>query len=116
MIQGEHTRSVENLLKSNPEWVAPRLWIDEFYNVLCTLQRAGKMNATEALEIIQDARQMILESHEISPERILSVSRQSGCSGYDSQYIGLAEELALPLFTYDKQILIGAPQIASRPR
>jgi hypothetical protein len=36
-------------------------------------------------------------------------------SGYDSQYIALAEDLGLKLFTFDKKILSNSGSIAIRP-
>lgn len=115
LLRSDFTPAIESLLKSNPEWIAPRLWIDELCNVLCTLQRKGKMNDIEALGIIQDAHQLISESHEIPPERILSVARRTGCTGYDSQYIALAEDLDLKLYTFDQQILKAVPKTAKLP-
>ena len=29
------------LMDSDPNWIAPRLWLDEFVNVLCTHERQG---------------------------------------------------------------------------
>jgi len=43
------------------------------------------------------------------------VARRTGCSGYDSQYIALAEDLGLTLYTWDRQILDRCPQLAIAP-
>lgn len=43
------------------------------------------------------------------------VSRRTGCSAYDSQYVCLAEDLGLDLFTYDREILSKCPGIAAKP-
>lgn len=116
LIQGDYTSRVEALQKSQPHWIAPQLWVDEFCNVLCTMQRAKQLTQIQALELTGDALLLISESHEISPERIFTISQQTGCSGYDSQYIALAEDLGVPLYTFDQKILKAAPKTAIAPK
>ena len=117
LIRGEKSDAVDRLLARDAEWVAPRLWLDEFVNVLCTYEKAGTLTATLAATLLEDALALMDgAAYEISPERILSVSRRTGCSGYDSQYIALAEDLAVPLYTFDKRILQNCPKLAKLPQ
>ena len=54
-------------------------------------------------------------SYEVPPERVLAVARRTECSGYDSQYVALAEDLGLKLYTCDDGIFEKCPEIAILP-
>jgi predicted nucleic acid-binding protein len=117
LVEGEKTGATERLSNLDSEWVAPRLWLDEFTNVLCTHERAGKLTSLLAEMILKNALALMDgAAYEISPGRILTVSRRTGCSGYDSQYIALAEDLDVPLHTLDKKILQNCPVVARLPQ
>ena len=116
LMRGEHSAAADRLLERDPDWVAPRLWLDEFLNVLCTYERNGAIGAKQAMALLEDALALMEDaSYEVAPERILATGRRTGCSGYDSHYIALAEDLGLKLFTCDQHILQSCPDIAVRP-
>jgi predicted nucleic acid-binding protein len=115
-LPGAQSEAVVRLRATDSEWVAPRLWLDEFANLLCTCERVGKMSSSSAEEILKKALTLMSgASYTIAPVQILEVSCRTGCSGYDSQYIALAENLAAPLYTFDKKILQSCPYLARRP-
>jgi len=116
LIRGGGSEASERLQQSDPDWVAPRLWMDEFLNVLCTYERNGLLSARDATNLIGDA-QLLMDgkSYDVPPHRVLSVARRTGCSGYDSQYITLAEELGVNLYTNDRKILAACPELAVMP-
>lgn len=116
LIRGERSEAVDRLLDSDPEWVAPRLWLDEFLNVLATHERVGRLSPADALPLLEDALALMEgAAYEVPPERVLAVARRTGCSAYDSQYIALAEDLGVKLFTCDKGILGKCPRVALEP-
>ncbi len=116
LIRGERSEAVDRLLDSDPEWVAPRLWLDEFLNVLARHERVGRLAPADALPLLEDALALMEGSaYEIQPERVLAVARRTGCTAYDSQYIALAEDLGVKLFTCDKGILGRCPGLAIEP-
>lgn len=113
LIRGERSGAMDRLLDLDAEWVAPRLWLDEFLNVLCTHERTGGIGSAQALALLEDALALMdSASYEVAPERVLAVARRTGCSGYDSQYIALAEDLGLKFYTCDQRILQKCPDIA----
>lgn len=116
LIRGERSEAVDRLLDSDPEWVAPRLWLDEFLNVLATHERVGRLSPADALPLLEDALALMEgAAYEVPPERVLAVARRTGCGAYDSQYIALAEDLGVKLFTCDKGILGKCPRVALEP-
>lgn len=117
LIRGTHSKAVDRLLEKDSHWVAPRLWIDEFLKILCTYERNQILSSLQVSHLQSKAFALMDDrSYEIPPERVLSVARRTQCSGYDSQYIALAEDLGVPLYTYDKRILRQCPQIAHLPK
>ena len=116
LIRGERSDAADRLLQARADWVAPRLWVDEFVNVLCTYDRNGLITAQNASGLLEDALTLMEgNSYDVAPQRVLSVARRTGCSGYDSQYIALAEELGVKLYTNDKRILAACPCLAIMP-
>ncbi len=116
LLAGDRSEAIDRLREMDPDWIAPRLWLDEFLNVLCTYERTGNLTPEAAVELLEDALALMKEkSYDIPPERVLAVARRTGCSGYDSQYIALAEDLGLKFYTCDKGILKKCPNVAVAP-
>lgn len=116
LIRGQHSQDVDRLLATDSHWVAPRLWLDEFINILCTYERNDVLTSNQVNERLDRAITLMDGcSFEIPSKRVLAIARRTRCSGYDSQYIALAEDLGIPLYTYDKRILQQCPEIAKTP-
>jgi predicted nucleic acid-binding protein len=116
LIAGDRSEAADRLWQADPEWVAPRLWLDEFLNVLATSERHGRFDSRLAAGLLGDAIDLMLDgTFEVRPERVLAVARRTGCSGYDSQYVALAEDLGVALYTWDRQILDRCPECAVAP-
>lgn len=116
LIDGKYTDSVIQLRKNDPDWIAPRLWLDEFLNILATSERHGVMSSQVADATLNLACEIMEgKSYDISAQRILSTSRRTGCTAYDSQYVCLAEDLGIQLYTFDKKVLANCEGIAVKP-
>lgn len=116
VLKGDYSQQCCDLFVRDSEWVAPRLWRDELSNVLATYERRGVLQRKSALQAFSDAEAIIGDNqYDVSAERILSVAARTRCSGYDAQYIALAEDLGIKLFTFDKKILTAARDIALKP-
>jgi len=116
LIRGERSEAMDRLQKLDPDWIAPKLWLDEFLNVLCTYERTGGLTREQSVELLEDAVALMDgASYDLPPERVLTVARQTNCSAYDSQYIALAQDLGLKLYTCDKRVISKYPGIALMP-
>jgi predicted nucleic acid-binding protein len=116
LMRGERSEAMDRLQDFDSEWVAPRLWLDEFLNVLCTYERNGGIGSDQAVELLDDALALMEgNSYEVPPARVLTAARNTGCSGYDSQYIALAEDFGLRLYTCDQRILRNCSHVAVEP-
>lgn len=116
LLPGPQTPAVERLRQTDPDWVAPRLWEDEFLNVLASCERRRMLSADQAIGLAADALELMTDrSFDVPPLRTLAVARRTGCSGYDSQYLALAEELGLKLLTFDRQLVAKGDGLALCP-
>jgi len=116
VLKGDHSKVCSDLFVWDSEWAAPRLWRDELCNIFATYERRGILDRRNALQAFIDAEAVIGENqYDLRAERILSVADRTRCSGYDAQYIALAEDLGISLFTYDRKVLTHASGVALQP-
>jgi len=111
LIPGKYTESAENLLKDDAQWAAPRLWRSELRNILATYVRSDLIDLSDALVLYQRAALIIgTEEYEVETADVLRLSKASGCSAYDCEYVALAEFLDLKLVTADAKLRKAFPQ------
>jgi predicted nucleic acid-binding protein len=116
LIRGEHSDSAQRLFDADSDWVGPRLLFEELLNVLVTYERKSLLADRQIMVIVEEALELIGDSlYELPPERVLAVARRTGLSGYDSQFVALAEDLDVGLVTWDRQIIERCPTVARTP-
>jgi predicted nucleic acid-binding protein len=110
LIPGKYTVRAEKLLASDPEWAAPRLWRSELRNVLATYVRSDLLDLVDALAFHRRAAAIIgAEEHEVETLDVLRLSKSSGCSAYDCEFVALAEFLDAKLVTTDAKLVKAFP-------
>ncbi len=115
-IEGDKTQDVEKLFLQDPVWIAPSLWRDEFINVLCTYNKTDNLDMSTCFEIFNNAEKLMGDNiFTVPATKIIDTTKRTGCSGYDSQFIALAEDLDLTLYTYDQKILKNCNKVAKTP-
>jgi predicted nucleic acid-binding protein len=103
----ELTTTAQRIFRKDSNWVAPLLWRSEFRNVLALYMRRQQMSLAEAKIIMQDAEAMMTGfEHTIASVAVISLIDSSSCSAYDCEFVALAQELNVPLVTFDKKILV----------
>jgi predicted nucleic acid-binding protein len=104
------------VLRKDPEWVAPLLWRSEFRNVLALYLRKRIIDFPTVLLSMQEAEQL-MEPHgyEVNSTQVLQLVQHSRCSSYDCEFVALADDLKVRLVTFDKQICREFPGIAIHP-
>lgn len=116
LLPSPRSSSCERVHEIDPHWVAPRLWVSEFRNVLILYVRNKIISFDKAVEILQFAEQMFEDTtFDVKSSDIMKNSMKSTCSAYDLEFVSLAIEAGIKLVTMDKQILREFPSIAVRP-
>ena len=115
-IPGDKTPEVEELLQHDSEWIAPTLWRSEFLNVLTTYHRIKGMPLADCLEAFELAEELVGErTYSVTPLRVFETSSRTGCAGYDSEFLVLAEDFSVSLVTYDRKLIDRSEGIACQP-
>jgi len=110
LIPGKYTPSAERLLATDSDWAAPRLWRSELRNILATYVRNQLMEVADAAALHHRAAALIgTEEYEVQTMDVLRLSRSSGCSGYDCEFIALADFLDVKLVTTDAKLAKAFP-------
>lgn len=115
-VQGQRTEESEAVLRRDALWVVPLLWRSEFRNSLIGLVRAHALQLDDALAMSEEAERWIAgQEYSVLSRQVLMLASQSGCSAYDCEFVALAQDLAVPLVTTDRQVLKVFPTIAVSP-
>lgn len=113
MIGGEHTGEARATLRADPVWAAPLLWRSEFRNVLSLYVRRGHLTLGDALEYSREAETLLQgREYQVPSAPVLVLSRESGCTACDCEFVHIAKELGVPLVTSDKRVLQAFPGVA----
>jgi predicted nucleic acid-binding protein len=116
LLAGEHTATAERVLQRDTEWAVPLLWRSEFRNVLALYIRRGLLSYEAALEVFQQAEQLVhRREYEVNTARVLAFVSESACSAYDCELVTLAHELQVPLVTSDRKVLAAFSSLAVSP-
>ena len=105
----------DRIFDFDSEWVAPDLWRSEFRNIIAKYWRHGDYKQDQLLPFMQEAEDIIWQSHTPNSELVLQLVIKSKCSAYDCEYVAVAKFLEIPLLTFDQQILREFPKIAVHP-
>ena len=116
VLRGDGATLAERILERDSSWVAPPLVHFELRNVLATSMRTRRMTLEEALAAASVA-DMVLAGppREVDTGSVLELAERSGCTSYDCEFVSLAQRLAVPLVTSDRQILAAFPGTAVSP-
>jgi len=117
LLGGPEHALAQRVLERDPVWAAPLLWRSEFRNVLAAFMRQRGLSVSDARRAHGLADQLLAgQEFTVPGERVLTLLAASECSAYDCEYVALAEELAVPLVTADRQLLRAFPDRAISPK
>jgi predicted nucleic acid-binding protein len=92
-------------------WAAPRLWRSELRNVLATYVRNGLLDLADAAALFGRAAAIVgSEEYDVDTREVLRLSRDSGCSGYDCEFVALANFLGVRFVTADARLAKAFPE------
>jgi len=112
-IRNENAELAGAVCEADPVWAAPVLWRSEFRHALVKYVQSAGMSLDEALRALQLAEEIVGgREYQVSSERVLELAARSKCTGYDCEYVALAQDLGVPLVTADRQILKAFPKTA----
>lgn len=112
-IRNEDAELASAVCAADPVWAAPVLWRSEFRQALTKCVHDAGMSFNEAMRVLQLAEEIVGgREYQVSSDRVLALAARSGCTGYDCEYVALAQDLGVPLVTADPQVLKAFPRTA----
>jgi predicted nucleic acid-binding protein len=116
MLGGAGTASARQVFIRDPDWAAPLSWRSEFRSVLAQYLRKGELSLSDALIVQKKAEALLLRREFlVRSELVLRFVSASSCSAYDCEFVALAQQLRVPLVTFDRKVLAAFPAIAIGP-
>ncbi len=113
LLTGDKSPDADKLFAHDNHWIAPPLWRSEFRNVLSIYLRKGIISFDEALTLSENAVMLMKENeYNVSFYDVLKLVQDSTCSAYDCEFVALADNFEIPLYTMDKKILQDFPATA----
>lgn len=111
VIEGERSAAASRVRRRDAHWVAPTLWRSEFRNVLVQHVRHDRLSPERARAAWSIARSLVRDV-EVDPLAALDAAFAHDLSGYDAEFIALADTLGVPLVTDDRRVLGACPDLA----
>jgi predicted nucleic acid-binding protein len=117
----DFSEKVERLRETDASWCGPPLWRSEQRNVLMKYVRADNPSIPrtdidlEAAKAYMRTTELWMRTIDVDSESVLALADASGCSAYDGEYVALAEDLDVPLVTYDRRLQAAFPDRAFTP-
>lgn len=112
-LPGEKSELTENLLRKDSNWITSPLWKYEFRNVLAGFLRKRLLSSIDAIRISEEA-ELFFNNREVhtSPAKIVELIEKYPCTGYDLEFLAVAQEMGTKLVTNDKEIIRYIPEVA----
>ena len=113
LIEGEYTPLIQKLREKDKDWRTTALCLHEIVNVLATHERREVLTLAQCKKLLDHAeRFMQVAQCEVKMDAALTVAAKYAITGYDAQYIALAQSLDVPLITEDRKLREAVPGIA----
>lgn len=113
LIEGDYTPQVQQLREKDTDWRTTALCLHEILNVLATYERRDVLTLSQCKKLLEYAERFIeIAQGEVDMDKALAVAAKYAITGYDAQYVALAQSLNAPLITEDRKLREAVPGIA----
>ena len=113
LIEGDYSPLAHKLQERDLDWRTTALCLHEILNVLATYQRREVLTLAQCKKLLDHAeRFMQVAQCEVKMDAALVVAAKYAITGYDAQYVALAQSLNAPLITEDRKLREAVPGIA----
>ena len=113
VLESKATAAALALRERDSDWRVPRLWRYEMVNILATMIKAKRLSRNDAESIYRQLLEALRANEkDPAPSEVLALVEEYGISGYDAQFVALARELGVKLYTQDKELLKKLPEVA----
>ena len=113
LIEGDYTPWIQKLRERDKDWRTTALCLHEIVNVLATHERREVLTLVQCRALLGHVERFIKVAQcEVVMDTALAVAAEYAITGYDAQYVALAQSLNVPLITQDRKLQKAVPGIA----
>lgn len=113
LIKCEQSALVQKLRGKDADWRTAALCLHETLNVLATYQRREVLTLAQCRALLGHTERFVAVAQcEVAMDTALAVAAEYAITGYDAQYVALAQSLNAPLITEDRRLRKAVPGIA----
>lgn len=113
LIKSEQSPLVQKLRGKDADWRTTALCLHETLNVLATYQRREVLTPVQCRTLLGHAERFVeVAQCKVAMDTALAVAGEYAITGYDAQYVALAQSLNAPLITEDRKLRKAVPGIA----
>jgi predicted nucleic acid-binding protein len=113
LIKCDQSPLVQRLHEKDADWRTAALCLHETLNVLATYLRRDVLKLAQCRTLLGHAGRFVQAAQcEVAMDSALAVAAQYAITGYDAQYVALAQSLNVPLITEDRKLRKAVPGIA----
>jgi predicted nucleic acid-binding protein len=116
LLGGPEASLADRVFRRDPEWAAPVLWRSELRSILAGFMRVRRLATSDAVGVHAEAERLLAgREYAVRASSVLELVVSSPCTAYDCEYVALAQQLSVPLVTWDKEVLHAFPRVAISP-
>jgi predicted nucleic acid-binding protein len=116
VVTSAETELAERVARRDPDWLVPPLWRYEVINALTTLARNKVIRPELAERAMVDAEFLVSAGEApVDQMMVLRTALRFGISGYDAQYIALAQTRGVLCVSADGPLVRKTSGIAISP-
>ena len=113
LIDCDYSPLVYKLREKDSDWRTTALCLHETLNVLVTYQRREVLTLTQCRKLLDHAGRFVKVAQcEVVMDAALAVAAKYAITGYDAQYVALAQNLDAPLITENRKLRNAVPGVA----
>ncbi len=113
LIKCDQSPLIQKLRGKDADWRTTALCRHETLNVFVTYQRRAVLTLAQCRALLGHAERFIeVAQCEVAMDAALAVAAEYAITGYDAQYVALAQSLNAPLVTEDRKLRKAVPGIA----
>ncbi len=113
LIPGDKSPLADEVLLKDAEWAVPLICRSELRNILALYMRREGMTLRQA-QMTMEKAEVLWRNREfaVPSDAVLKMTFRHRVSAYDGEFVVLAQQIGVPLVTFDRPVRNAFPRVA----
>lgn len=113
LIPGDKSELADGVLLKDAHWATPLICRSEVRNILTLYMRHEGMSLSQGRTTMEKAERLWRgREYAVPSDDVLELTFHHNITAYDGEYVALANQLRIPLVTFDKAVRKAFPNTA----